>query len=345
MVVEGSQAEEAGLQRGDILCFQGSEGKSEIFYDDFLQMARSSQRPLVFDVRRIESATAATSNNNNNMDRTTSADAYARRQAVIAAAEARDKANKEKWSKPVGRKPGEKELSEEEKRKKEIEMERDAQLRQQEAPRSEEARKAMEAAKKSEAQWASQLGYNPYETNKVSAGKARNATVTSQHGSVGSGGDADANSSSGQQQNIPEIRQPSDPVQAADDSDPNSDAILFSQSPEFEDAYTTMVTTNSHDNVVSSFGIMRKLVSNATTKGQNTEDGDEAAAKFRRVRLSNPKIKAAIVDVNGGLDLMMSFGFQLIEEDGESFLTYPLGDSGPKILSAALRQMERYEKS
>ena len=45
-VVPGSQAEAAGLQRGDVLCFAGSEGQSEIPYSMFLEMAKSPQRPL-----------------------------------------------------------------------------------------------------------------------------------------------------------------------------------------------------------------------------------------------------------------------------------------------------------
>lgn len=336
MVVEGSQAEAAGLKRGDILCFAGSEGKSEIPYDDFLQMARSNQRPIVFEARRIASSTGDSTTSDTNK----SADAYARKQAVIAAAEARDKANK-KWSKPVGKGKTDKKLSEEERRKKELEMERDAQLRQQEAPQSEEARQAMEAAKKSEADWASQLGYNPYETNKVTAGQARNATVTSQHGSVSDGTGSDT-----KEQPIPNVQPPTNPSTAADDERDESDAMLLSQIPQFDEAYTTMVTTNAHDDVVASFNIIRKLVVNATTKGQDaTSEEEEAAAKFRRVRLANPKIKSAVVDVNGGLDLMMALGFQLFEEDGESFLAFPLGNTGPDFLPAALRQMERYEKS
>ncbi len=46
MVVAGSQAEAAGLQRGDVLCFAGSDGQNEMPYSMFLEMAKSSQRPL-----------------------------------------------------------------------------------------------------------------------------------------------------------------------------------------------------------------------------------------------------------------------------------------------------------
>jgi hypothetical protein len=45
-VVPGSQAEAAGLKRGDILCFGGSQGQAEMHYDIFLEMAKSDHRPL-----------------------------------------------------------------------------------------------------------------------------------------------------------------------------------------------------------------------------------------------------------------------------------------------------------
>ena len=45
-VVPGSQAEEAGMKRGDILCFAGSDGQEEMMYDMFLELAKSPQRPL-----------------------------------------------------------------------------------------------------------------------------------------------------------------------------------------------------------------------------------------------------------------------------------------------------------
>lgn len=46
-VVPNGQAEQAGMQRGDILCFAGSNGQEEIMYDMFLEMAKAStQRPI-----------------------------------------------------------------------------------------------------------------------------------------------------------------------------------------------------------------------------------------------------------------------------------------------------------
>jgi hypothetical protein len=109
-------------------------------------------------------------------------------------------------------------------------------------------------------------------------------------------------------------------------------------SPHFEDAYTTMVSANNEASVVkSSCGIMRKLLLNATTKGQTP---GEDAAKFRKVRLANPKIKAAIVDVQGAVKFLLSTGFELEEQEGEYVLIYPADCPGPDWLEAALQQLE-----
>lgn len=45
-VVAGGQAERAGMLRGDVLCFAGSNGQEEIMYDMFLDLAKSHQRPI-----------------------------------------------------------------------------------------------------------------------------------------------------------------------------------------------------------------------------------------------------------------------------------------------------------
>ena len=104
-MVAGSQAEAAGIQRGDILCYAGTNGEEEIMYNEFLALAASAERPLVFDVRRVESKAAKSDAGSKPAAKSTgssSAEAYARKQAVIAAAEARDKAHKAK-TKPIAK--------------------------------------------------------------------------------------------------------------------------------------------------------------------------------------------------------------------------------------------------
>mmetsp|Transcript_8936 Transcript_8936/g.14895 ORF Transcript_8936/g.14895 Transcript_8936/m.14895 type:complete len:410 (+) Transcript_8936:266-1495(+) len=317
MVVQGTQAERAGLQRGDIVCLAGTNGEEEIMYDLFIDMAASPQRPLVFDIRRIQTKSSNSSNTNTNNstnnsgngNNTASAEAFARKQAVVAAAEKREKARKA-LEKPV-------------KRKIEPIANSNVDLNVANVPLSEEARRAVEAAKRGESQLSAQLGYNPYETNKSTAGQARNATATTKHGAVDASG--------GVAPPLPKVAPPKEAAVADDVPD---------VSPSFQQAFEACVTTNDYTVVASSFGILRKLVTNATTKQDD---------KFKRVRLANAKIRAAITDVHGALDIMMACGFVLTEQDGESMLIYNAASEGttdgPVWLPRALQQMQQYETS
>ncbi|GKY97424.1 hypothetical protein MPSEU_000700900 [Mayamaea pseudoterrestris] len=315
MVVPDSQAAKAGLERGDILCYAGSNGEEEIMYDVFVELAKSTQRPICFEVRRVP--TVSTAGNDTNSKG--SAEAFARKQAVVAAAEAREKALKNK-QKPIRRG-----YSQEERvRQEEARRQQEAAL-PDDAPKTEESRLALEAAKKAEAETAERLGYNPYETNRVTAGQARNVVV----GAIGS---SDASDGKAGAPSLPSSQTPKNVLQAAHD-----DEGLY------EEAFEKLVTLNDHASVVAAINILRTLIINATTKGQGEDE--EASIKFRRVRLANPKIKESIVDLDGALNILLSTGFDLIEKDGESVMMYPRTSHVPDWLPMALKQMEQYALS
>lgn len=325
-IVPGGQADRAGLKRGDIVCNSGSNGEHEFKYDQFLAQAKSGRRPLRFDVRRIEASILSGGDSRGKA----TADSYARKQAVIAAAEAREAKHKA-TQKPIP------------KTEKRMDGLRPTQqiYEHGEGGDTEETRRAVAAAKKAEQDDAKNLGYNPYETARSTGGQGRTATVAMTQGEIsadnvpakiaGSGGGQGGMASPGN------VNKPKDPTtkKTSNNKPP---------SPEFEHAFSILVTSNA-DNyaVIKSLGIMRKLLNNAITKGQ--QGNNETSAKFRRVRLSNPKIKEAIADVQGGLELMMSVGFVLSEndEDSETYLVFPPGDKGADWLNSALSIMESYE--
>mmetsp|Transcript_21276 Transcript_21276/g.61039 ORF Transcript_21276/g.61039 Transcript_21276/m.61039 type:complete len:465 (-) Transcript_21276:194-1588(-) len=359
-VLPDTQAAAAQLQRGDVICVADTGGEVEMLYEDFLKMAASDVRPLIFDIRRIDGvgvgAAAATAGAIGSGGGTgtgtgsSTADAYAKRQAVIAAAEARDKAHKKK-TKPIAKGTG-KDLTIADRKR--IEEQREEQARRNAtegigaATTSDESKRAVAAAKAGEAQHAAALGYNPYETNKVSAGQARTATVAVTHGALGdaggsdsaSGGNAPTSAGASSSTAAPgAVAPPSNPVSAASLDADN----LTNINPQFGEAFEAVALhTSNNETATQALTIMRKLIVNATTKGQTGPE--ETSAKFRRVRLSNPKIKAAITDVHGALDLMMSVGFVLSEneDDGETYLVFPPGSSGPSWLPQALKKMENY---
>jgi hypothetical protein len=126
-------------------------------------------------------------------------------------------------------------------------------------------------------------------------------------------------------------------------TDPTAPA-LEDVAPDFAQALEVCLTENSDPTAVkSSLTILRKLIVNATTKGQDN-DNPAAAAKFRKVRLGNAKIKAAVVDIQGALDIMMSVGFTLQDDDetGESLLVFPPDFAGEDWLPQALALLERH---
>jgi len=319
MVVPGSQAEAAGLQRGDVLCFAGSDGQDEMPYDMFLQIAKSKDRPIHIEARRFDQKTAALSAGG-------TADGEERRRAMIAAAEAREKKNKSK-NKTI------KHVTKTTLLKQQQQQQQQAEAASAE-PMTEASRRAAEAAKRGEAHLAAELGYNPYEAIKKTAGQARAATTTVQHGAISAPGGGGAS--------LPNVAPPSNPTTEATDDDQDDPQFPYH---EFEEALATIVSSDNPGAAKAGLKISKKLISNATTKGQ--QPGDDAS-KFRRVRLANPKIKAAIVDVPGNLPLMLSVGFELHPDDAnpdESLLVFPPAFKGPSWLSRGLRAMEDTEKS
>lgn len=113
-------------------------------------------------------------------------------------------------------------------------------------------------------------------------------------------------------------------------------------SPEFESAVSILVGMNNHDmKLANSVRILHKLIRNAVRDG-NTDE------KKRMIRISNANnlVQEAVNNMHGALDLMMSVGFILTEneEDSETYLVYPPGDNGPIWLHTALNCLEEYHK-
>ena len=260
-----------------------------------------------------------------------SADAEARRRAMIAAVDAREKKYKSQ-TKTI------KHVTKSTLLKQQQQQDVNNFTEEQLQPQTEASRQAMEAAKQGEAILAAEMGYNPYEVIKKTAGQARTATTATQHGAI----QAPASSGSSNTATLPAVAPPANPTSEAIDSD---DERTAGYSVEFEEALAEVVAFGDKEAARNGLKIARTLVKNATTKGQQADE--TKAEKFRKVRLANAKIKAAIVDVPGNLQLLMAVGFQLTEdsETNESVLVFPPFCSGPVWLPQALRSMEKREKA
>ncbi|KAI7749949.1 hypothetical protein M8C21_029367 [Ambrosia artemisiifolia] len=79
--------------------------------------------------------------------------------------------------------------------------------------------------------------------------------------------------------------------------------------------------------------IVLKLLKNVVKEPENV--------KFRKIRLGNPKIKEAIADVAGGLDLLECVGFELKEENGEMWAVMEDASSEKiKLIKQAVKLLE-----
>lgn len=373
MVVPDTQACTAGIQRGDILCFAGTNGVEEIDYDMFLELARSDQRPLCFELRRVvapstskrKSDASIVNGTKINASTELSAEAFARKQAMIAAAEKREKDHQKKYtssntssnkfstSKPVLKQI----LSTADKNR--LEQERQQRVLEQssEVNHSEFVQKAKDL----EQQTVSQLGYNPYVAQSVSAGLARNVvtsnTTTNPTPSTSTGTAPRPTTTSSSTPAPGMVASPPSLPVATTETTKSTMKQPPRPSVEFQQAFEMTVTsTPDHTVVINSITILRKLIINATTKGQSSNEDDD---KYRKIRfMTNPKIRASVTDIPGAIDLLLSIGFQIHEDivelgngddpnsnhssHTESVLLYPPSTPGPIWLPIALQQMEQY---
>eukprot|EP00518_Triparma_eleuthera_P022231 CAMPEP_0197545074 /NCGR_PEP_ID=MMETSP1320-20131121/266_1 /TAXON_ID=91990 /ORGANISM="Bolidomonas sp., Strain RCC2347" /LENGTH=314 /DNA_ID=CAMNT_0043104551 /DNA_START=188 /DNA_END=1128 /DNA_ORIENTATION=- len=164
-VEPGGAAEEAGVRRGDVVCWSGG-GEAE--FEQFMAVVRSGERPLEIDIKRIV-VKAAT-----NVQSSSAAEEQ-RRLAVMAAASERQK-KAVRSQKPVPK-------------TRPIDLKNNTKTydHSSNGPQSEEARRAVQAAKDQEKKTAERLGYNPYESVAVGSGKAKVAHGNANHGQVDSG--------------------------------------------------------------------------------------------------------------------------------------------------------------
>jgi hypothetical protein len=343
-VEPNSVASHAGLQRGDIICnayciekggehndtktangsiSSTSSSSGVLSYDAFLSLVKSNRRPLVLQIRRIgisavdvgsrTATAAAAASSSSSSTPSMSANAEVRRKAVMAAAEARERAHQQKM-KPI----------EKGTRKASTASTTTTTTRAVEINNTPvETKRAIEAAKAGEAGTIAQLGYNPYEVIKGTGHQAQMAIIATGTSTTNPLATTTTDTTSTQ------LTHHNTTIMSTPLNEPFDHAFLL---------LITSTTNHTEKEIVSSLSIMRKLILNATTKGLQEEDSD----KYRRVRLSNPKIQSAIVAMQGGLDLMFSCGFELVEENTETYLVYPIDKEIPHWIPMALQRMNDY---
>ncbi|XP_051149416.1 plant UBX domain-containing protein 2 [Andrographis paniculata] len=89
----------------------------------------------------------------------------------------------------------------------------------------------------------------------------------------------------------------------------DNNKITIEVDSQLQSCVNTYLSSNPSE---ASIEVVMRLLRNLVKEPGNS--------KFRKIRMGNPKIKEAIVDVPGGVELLECIGFRLKEEDGEMFL-------------------------
>jgi len=285
-VESGGAGEAAGLIRGDVICFGGSDGMAEITFEHFAIM--------VEDLCSGESGAGFL-------------EIEVLRDAVIAAAAAREAARKKNEVKPKKSAPGPS-----------FRGSKYETVTYDLPPpsSSQESMAAVKAAKAREEAISSSLGYNPYEVVKSGSSLAHTQAGTT----------PSENQKIEAKRDLPETK----------GNEKKGQYIINEQ---FDEHLGFILSHSENKSAKQSLLTMRKLILNATTKGQIEGESSE---KFRRIRLANTRIAKDIVSVEGALELMMLIGFQLAEdaETKESVLVFPAGTTGPQWLEDGLNRMK-----
>ncbi|XP_073147840.1 plant UBX domain-containing protein 2 [Henckelia pumila] len=110
-------------------------------------------------------------------------------------------------------------------------------------------------------------------------------------------------------------------LSSADLSNENGGEELVGCETRLQDFVSAYVSGKAKD---SSMEVVMKLFKNVVADPEN--------AKFRKIRLGNPKIKEAIGDVQGGIELLECIGFELKEEGEEMWLTMEIPSEDQLVL-------------
>lgn len=193
-------------------------------------------------------------------------------------------------------------------------------------PLTEQARKVIQSVKKKRQEHPFSLGHYAHEIKNLSADREKNKTISMlQSNSINV--------------EVPSMSICTTPAGKNMEEFSNFDKL----EEDFNSAFSMFVERNiKNSNMSRSLHIMKELIVNATTKGQELKEGSE---QFRKVRLSNPKIEKLLVNVGGALDVMRCLGFKLDKDNGdESCLVYPEGKGGYGWLNKGLERMGEYER-
>ena len=181
------------------------------------------------------------------------------------------------------------------------------------------AQQVLASAKASEQREIAEMGYNPFKAHMSSSDQARAGAVGAAVGPAAAPAAA-----------LPRRR----PRKGARGAAPvATEAQLVAV---VNDAAALLQSAGDAGAAGAAVRMLTKLLRNVRDKA-----GGDAASKFRRIRLSNEKIAASVLGVDGGLEMLVGAGFEKVLEDGGEEVLYfaPLDTQGHRSLGVALERL------
>lgn len=360
-VAQGSAAAQAGIKPGSKVI--GMDGQGIGSFDDFMAVVQTMGRPLQLSFEGPQpSPTGASASGSSTMGKgaaVSRSEQDARREARIAAAEARGS----QWDKKLSSTRTSKAQQEKSRREGGAGLRKGAEGPAQ--PLSAASAAAFESAKQAEAAAAAQGARSAFQPIFGSAAQGRSAVeaVASgeappiMQGSSGSGTSSVGGGAAGYHfvdHDSPSGRNRSGNGSSSGSNDSNrgstsqahgstSGAVVDYSSMELDEglAEALALLSSLEDRAVAADAVATcaKVLGNLV---KNFAD-----EKFHRVRVANKTFHKKVATVPGGLEIMTAAGFLLVQDDasGETVLTYPQVPEPEAPLLQALRCLERLAAS
>jgi hypothetical protein len=114
-------------------------------------------------------------------------------------------------------------------------------------------------------------------------------------------------------------------------------AGYFSTTARIKDKRTPLEATLANVGSLETLELLEKVTKNSAVQ--------PAEEKFRRLKLSNSKIRSLIVEIEGGLEAMAALGWQQVQEDGEEVLTLAKGAATMAQVRCILEAQQEFKKN
>lgn len=114
-------------------------------------------------------------------------------------------------------------------------------------------------------------------------------------------------------------------------------AGYFSTTARIKDKRTPLEAALANVGSLETLELLEKVTKNSAVQ--------PAEEKYRRLKLSNAKIRSLVAEVEGGLEAMAALGWQQVQEEGEEVLTLAKGAATMAQVRCILEAQQEFKKN